>query len=118
VERNVGVVIVEHRVDIRAGERLAADLATFHAQDSSDLPGLQSKRGLLALAVSHADSSLMTLLGLTHLDVRTSPSGGHSRAQDLTPIIRNEQQRLTLFNAELSQRCSIAQSGWGVADPR
>ena len=36
---------------------------------------------------------------------------------DLTPIIRNEQQRLTLSNAELSQGCSVAESGWGVADP-
>ena len=114
MERNVGVV----SVDIRTGERLAADLAILHAQDSSDLTGLQSKRGLLALAVSHADSSLMTLLGLNHLDVRTSPSGGHPRAPDLTPIIRNEPQRLTLINAELSQRCSVAESGWGVADPR
>jgi carbonic anhydrase/acetyltransferase-like protein (isoleucine patch superfamily) len=40
VERIVGVVIVEHRVDLWSGERLAADLATFHAQDSSNLPGL------------------------------------------------------------------------------
>jgi hypothetical protein len=37
---------------------------------------------------------------------------------DLTPIKRNEQQRLTLSNAELSQGCSVAKSGWGVADPR
>jgi hypothetical protein len=59
----------------------------------------QRQRGLLALAVSHADSSLMTLLCLSHLDVRTSPSGGHPRAPELTPIIRNEQQRLTLLNA-------------------
>jgi hypothetical protein len=115
---DVGVIVVERGVDLRTRKRLAADLATFHAQDSSDLTGLQSKRGLLALAVSHADSYLMTLLGLNHLDVRTSPSAGHSRALELTPIIRNEQQRLTLFEAELSQRCSIAESGWGVADPR
>ena len=30
----------------------------------------------------------------------------------------SDQQRLTLFNAELSQGCSVAESGWGVADPR
>ena len=60
----------------------------------------------------------MTLPCLNHLDVCTFPSGGHSRAPDLTPIMRNEQQRLTLFNAELSQGCSVAESGWGVADPR
>jgi hypothetical protein len=59
------------------------------------------------------DDSLMTLLCLNHLDVRTSPSGGHRRAPDLPPIMRNEQQRLTLFNAELSQGCSVAESGWG-----
>jgi hypothetical protein len=28
--------------------------------------------------------------------------------------MRNEQQRLTLFNAELGHGCSIAESGWGV----
>jgi hypothetical protein len=32
--------------------------------------------------------------------------------------MRNEQQRLTLFKAELSQGCSVAESGWGVAGPR
>jgi hypothetical protein len=32
--------------------------------------------------------------------------------------MRNEQQRLMLFNAELSQGCSVAGRGWGVADPR
>jgi hypothetical protein len=32
--------------------------------------------------------------------------------------MRNEQQRLTLFDAELSQGCFVAKSGWGVADPR
>ena len=31
--------------------------------------------------------------------------------------MRNEQQRLTLFKAELSQGRSVAESGWGVADP-
>jgi hypothetical protein len=59
----------------------------------------------------------MTLLGLSHLDVRTSRQG-HRRAPDLTPIMRNGQQRLMLFHAELSQGCSVAESGWGVADPR
>jgi hypothetical protein len=32
--------------------------------------------------------------------------------------MHNDQQRLTLFNAELNQGCSVAESGWGVADPR
>ena len=35
VERNVGVIVVEHGVDLRTGEKLAADLAVFHAQDGS-----------------------------------------------------------------------------------
>ena len=69
MERNVGVIVVEHGVDLRTGEKLAADLPVFHAQDDSDLSGLQ------------------------------------------------RQKRLTLFNAELSQGCSVAASGWGVADP-
>jgi hypothetical protein len=30
--------------------------------------------------------------------------------------MRSEQQRLTLFDAELSQGCSVAESGRGVAD--
>jgi hypothetical protein len=64
------------------------------------------------------DGSFITLLCLSHLDVRTSPSGGHTRAPDLTPIMRSEQQRLTLFDAELSQGCSVAESGRGVADAR
>jgi hypothetical protein len=34
---------------------------------------------------------------------------------DLSGLQR--QKRLTLFNAELSQGCSVAESGWGVADP-
>jgi hypothetical protein len=58
VERNVGMLIVEHGVDIRTGKKLAADLATFHAQDDSDLSGLQGDRGLTVLAVGHADNSL------------------------------------------------------------
>jgi hypothetical protein len=32
--------------------------------------------------------------------------------------MRSEQQRLTLFDAELSQGCSVAESGRGVADAR
>jgi hypothetical protein len=107
------LIIVQHSVDLWTGKKLAADLPVAQARDNSDLLGLQSKHGLLALAVSHNDRSLMTLLGLNHLDVRTSPSGGHRRAPDLPPIMRNEQQRLTLFNAELSQGCSVAESGWG-----
>ena len=61
----------------------------------------------------------MTLPGLNRLvDVCTFLSGEHWRAPGLTPVVRNEQQCLTLFNAELSQGCSVAESGWGVADPR
>jgi hypothetical protein len=57
----------------------------------------------------------VTLLGLKHLDVRTFLSEA-SACPDLSPIMRNEQQRLTLFKAELSQGCFGAKSGWGVAD--
>ena len=35
----------------------------------------------------------------------------------LISIIRNEQQRLSLFNAELSRGRSVAERDWGVADP-
>jgi hypothetical protein len=42
----------------------------------------------------------------------------HRRAPDLPPIMPNEPQRLTLFNAELNQGCSVAESGWDVAAPR
>ena len=59
----------------------------------------------------------MTLLGLKHLDVRTFLSEA-SACPDLSPIMRNEQQRLMLFDAELSQGCSGAERGWGVADAR
>jgi hypothetical protein len=41
------MLIVEHGVDLMAGKKLAADLAIFHAQDDSDLFGLQGDRGLL-----------------------------------------------------------------------
>ena len=35
VERDVGVIVVARGVDLRTGEKLAADLAVFHAQDDS-----------------------------------------------------------------------------------
>ena len=35
MERDVGVIVVERGVDLRTGEKLAADLAVFHAQDDS-----------------------------------------------------------------------------------
>ena len=61
--------------------------------------GLQGKHGLPALAVGRSDRSPVTLLGLKHLDVRTFLSEA-SACPDLSPIMRNEQQRLMLFNAE------------------
>jgi hypothetical protein len=51
------MLIVEHGIDLRAGEKLAADLAIFQAQDDSDLSALQGDCGLLVLAVRHADGS-------------------------------------------------------------
>ena len=35
VEREVGVIVVARGVDLRTGEKLAADQAVFHAQDDS-----------------------------------------------------------------------------------
>ena len=35
VERDVGLLVVEHGVDFRTGEKLAADLAILQAQDDS-----------------------------------------------------------------------------------
>jgi hypothetical protein len=79
-------------------------LAAFHAREDSNLSGLQGDCGLVVLAVGHADGSLMTMHGLKHLvDVCTFPSGGIGMPPGLTSIIPNEQQRLTLFDAELSQ---------------
>ena len=103
------------RLTVWTGHAIRADRAKCLSLIFQKQP--QSKCDLLALAIGPVDGSLMTLLGLNHLDVRTSPSGGHSRAPELTPIIRNE-PRLTLFNAELSQRCSVAESGWDVGAPR
>ena len=91
--------------------RMAAASLVCNRSSSFQKPP-QSKRGLLALAVGHSDGSLMTLICLSHYDVRTSPSGGHKRAPDLTPIMCIEQQRLTLFDAELSQGCSVGECDW------
>ena len=52
MERDVGVIVVERGVDLRTGEKLAADLAVFHARDGGDvaLGGMTGTASWLSMA--------------------------------------------------------------------